>query len=145
MSKYSLKFKGPKSKSRAQQNFRDDVNINTIMAKARKTGLMPRRVGETFLDLSAGYSYQDILDRVMSIDDKFAQLPAKIRTRFDNDPGQMLAFLSDQSNHGEAIELGFFDRPEPEPEPEPKDKSKEPAEPAQPTKGRQEPAKPDAQ
>lgn len=123
MSKLIFDKDNPKSQSLTQQHFRDEVNINTIMARARKSGHLPQVLGARFLDVSQGFSYQDMVNRVLEIDELFFSLPAKVRNKFANNPEKIIAFLSDESNREEAIELGLFEKPKPEispkPEPEP--------------------------
>jgi len=48
-----------------------------------------------------------ILDRSIAARAAFMQQPAKIRSRFHNDPAEMYEFLSDPSNVEEAIALGL--------------------------------------
>lgn len=110
MSKYALKFKGARSKSRTQQNFRDDVNVNTIMRKARRTGVLPVKqpVENYFQDLIGYEDYHTSLNKIMAIDKLFAQLPAKCRNKFKNDPAEILTFLQDPKNKAEAQEIGLI-------------------------------------
>ena len=47
-------------------------------------------------------------------DEMFAELPAKIRGRFENNPQQFLDFCEDPDNEAEAIELGIANKPAPD-------------------------------
>lgn len=40
---------------------------------------------------------------------KFAELPSKIRERFDNNPGKLLEFVSNEKNYEEGVSLGIFE------------------------------------
>lgn len=111
MSKYALKFnpKDARSRSKTQQNFRDTVNVNTIMKKAHKTGVLPV-LGDIphFADYSNVTDYQDSLNKVMAIDVLFAELPSGVRTKFGNDPDAILKFLNDPKNDAEARKIGLI-------------------------------------
>ena len=96
---------------RTKQSFREECDINGIMARYNRTGLLPRsRLAGCYGDVSALTSYQDGLDLVGRIDDAFNALPAAVRSRFRNDPMSLLSFLSDPSNYHEAVQLGLIDK-----------------------------------
>lgn len=63
-------------------------------------------------DLTA--TYVDAISAINAVEEAFEDLPAAVRTRFDNDPLKMAAFLSDDNNASEAFALGLVNRP-PEP------------------------------
>ncbi|WNK13545.1 MAG: internal scaffolding protein [Microvirus sp.] len=99
------------------QSFKDDADINVIMARAEATGELPNpivhgnRVGE-FLDISnAPESYQDAWNIVHDAEARFLELPAKVRSRFANDPFSLLSFLQDPANLEEARSLGLVSAP----------------------------------
>lgn len=52
----------------------------------------------------------------MEAENSFNMLPSEIRNRFQNDPGQLIGYLSDEKNNEEAYKLGLKIRPKP-PEP----------------------------
>jgi len=49
-----------------------------------------------------------MLIRVQELQGQFAGLPAKLRKRFSNNPENMLRFLEDPKNAGEAVKLGLL-------------------------------------
>lgn len=104
--------------SMTKQSFADECDINKIMERYEKTGVMPegRRMYE-FGEAISEYSYQESMNAVIAADQMFSELPAKMRDRFGNDPLQLLKFLDDPDNKDEAIELGLLKRPPPPPEP----------------------------
>ncbi|AKI26890.1 internal scaffolding protein VP3 [Gokushovirinae Bog8989_22] len=55
-------------------------------------------------------SYQECLNRVISIDQTFDSLPSAVRAKFRNDPGALITFLSNPDNRDEAISLGLLDK-----------------------------------
>lgn len=104
-----LMFKGPRSKSLTQQQFKNSVNINTIMAKAKKTGVLPVRTNQPYFgDFSIVTNYKEMLDKVLAIDELFMQLPSKVRNKFANNPEEILTFLQDPKNEDEAREIGLL-------------------------------------
>lgn len=109
--KVTLKFdkNNPKSKSRTQQQFRKDADINTIMAKYLKTGkvdhLNPRQ--PVYADFTNLGDFHQNMTLVAQAKQRFAELPSRIRERFQNDPGRLIKFLDNPANRKEAEELGL--------------------------------------
>lgn len=110
----SISFEHPEddlnhpSRSRTQQSFADECDINNIMARYEQTGLLPEnpfepRFGDTTM-LPAFHEAQNI---IATANETFAALPAKIRERFHNDPAQYLDFFSNDENFDEAVRLGL--------------------------------------
>lgn len=108
--------------SLTKQEFADDCDINVIMARYEKTGVIDhvnRRQPE-FGDFADMVDYQTALNIVNEADSRFSDLPASVRARFENDPRQLLAFVADPANRDEAMDLGLIERPaEPPPVVEP--------------------------
>lgn len=96
------------SVSMTKQSFRDECDINVIMARYQATGVLPVvQVKEgRFLDVPVD-DYQTAMFKVAEAKSMFAGLPAKVRDRFGNDPGKLLEFLQDDRNVAEARELGL--------------------------------------
>jgi len=95
--------------TKTQQNFKDECDINNIMAQYSKTGQFTHvtsRQGQ-YADFSNITDYQEMLDTVRYADQAFMTLPAQIRSRFGNDPGQLLAFVQDSKNYDEGVKLGL--------------------------------------
>ncbi len=96
-------------KGRTKQSFKDECDINLIMAKYQKTGALAH-----FNKFSASYGFATSEDfasamRTVTIaQDMFDGLPSSIRNRFANDPSQFLEFVQEADNRAEAIELGLF-------------------------------------
>lgn len=96
--------------SRTKQSFKQECDINTIMARYRSTGVLPDMALAAqgrFLDVT-GFDYQDAMNTVATAQSLFQELPAEIRHRFKNDPGEFLAFTSDASNREEMARMGLL-------------------------------------
>lgn len=118
MGKCALVFNpdDPSSRSRTKQSFAKEADINNIMMRASKTGLLvdPSVVSNrrpNFGDFSDVGDFQSIVNRIRSVEGAFMMLSAKIRSKFDNDAGKLLDFVADPVNAKEAQELGLLPVP----------------------------------
>lgn len=94
---------------RTKQAFKDEADINKMIARFDRTGLLDNvnvKQG-VYADVSELRDYKSALDVVSSANSLFAELPALIRERFENDPAQLIEFLDDPKNVDEAVELGL--------------------------------------
>ena len=104
--------------SLAQQHFKDECDINNILRQFNITGLLPEStLSPRYGDFSGITDYHTALNAVISAESEFERLPAQIRARFDNDPEQLINFISDENNRAEAEKLGLVDRKASENEP----------------------------
>ncbi len=95
----------------AQQHFKEECDINTILQKFSITGILPEApLSPRYGDFSGIGDYHTALNRVMAAQEEFESLPAQIRARFDNDPAKLIDFLDDESNRTEAENLGLVER-----------------------------------
>lgn len=100
--------------SMAQQHFKDECDINQIMARYQRTGILTENPGSSrplFGDFSNVSDFQSAQNAILDVHESFMSLPSSIRARFDNDPGLLLDFLSDEVNRNEAISLGLVNPP----------------------------------
>lgn len=104
----------------AKQSFQAECDINTIMQKYQKTGLIDhvQKFQGSYGDFTSVADYQLSLNQVLDAQRAFDDLPSSIRARFNNNPGSMLAFLEDPANQEESVRLGLREPPRP---PEPKE------------------------
>lgn len=97
--------------SLAQQHYKDECDINTILERFSITGLLPDSpLSPRYGDFSGIGDYHTALNRVIAAQDEFEALPAQIRARFDNDPAQLIEFLQNENNRSEAEELGLVEK-----------------------------------
>jgi phage internal scaffolding protein len=94
--------------SLAQQHFKEECDINTILERFNITGMLPQSsLSPRYGDFTGIGDYHTALNRVIAAQDEFEALPAPLRARFDNDPAKLIEFLNDESNRPEAEELGL--------------------------------------
>ena len=97
--------------SLAQQHFKEECDINTILQKFNITGLLPEQtLSPLYGDFSGIGDYHTALNRVIAAQEEFDALPAQIRARFDNDPANLIEFLENSENRPEAEELGLVEK-----------------------------------
>jgi len=102
--------KDPGGPSRTKQSFKDECDINHIMAKYEKTRLIEHvnRFAGDYGDYLDVQDYHTSVNQVLAAQEAFNSLPARIRSRFGNDPAAFLDFIGDESNRDEAREMGLL-------------------------------------
>jgi len=96
--------------SLAQQQFKDETDINNILRQFNITGQLPDTpLSPKYGDFSGISDYKTALDRVIAADEEFMSLPATLRARFDNDAANLIEFLENDQNRSEAEKLGLVD------------------------------------
>lgn len=91
------------------QSFKDECDINTIMARYQSTGELPVLNGTEaqWLDVTE-MDFQTHMDFMIQAQEMFDALPSDVRDRFGNDPGAFLGFCSDAENHKELAKMGLL-------------------------------------
>lgn len=98
--------------TKAQQQFKEETDINTIAKNFGITGRLPQCVRmPSFEDFSDVVDYQTALNAARRAAQSFMEMPAEVRLRFQNDPQQFLAFCSNDANRDEAVKLGLIPSP----------------------------------
>jgi len=97
------------TEGRTKQSFKAECDINTIMARYMKTGLLDhvRQGVAQYLDVT-GADFQDAQNLVAGAQSMFHALPSHIRTKFDNNPRDFLAFMENPANAEEARKMGLL-------------------------------------
>jgi phage internal scaffolding protein len=95
--------------TKAQQQFKEDSDINVIVNRFGLTGELPTNVRmPTYEDFTGVVNdFHTAANAVRAAEEAFAAMPADVRTRFSNDPGRFVDFCSDESNRPEAEKLGL--------------------------------------
>lgn len=92
-----------------QQNFKDECDINNIMARYAKTGILPDNLNPAmpqYLD-ATGFDFSIAMNLVAEATSSFAQLPADVRSDFNHDPALFLDFVADPANGPKLAEMGL--------------------------------------
>jgi len=99
--------------SLTKQEFTKDCDINEVVRRMKLGEIqLPEPLGPEFYG-----AVQDLVDLKTALNytleyqEYFDQMPAEMRAKFNNDPGEMFAFASKAKNYDEAVELGIFKRP----------------------------------
>ena len=138
MRKHAIKFTQP---SLTQQHSKDQVDINNIMARYIKTGVLDHvaKYQPQYRDNNAT-DYQESMNIVIKADEMFSELPAQARKHFDNDPAAFLDFVQDPANHDKLHELGLTENPPLVPQPKTTETKNSPPSPVQKTETKSETA-----
>ncbi len=91
----------------AVQSEKESSNINVIMSRYARTGVMPVVSRQAMYGEIDSLDFKDALDVVRAGEHAFSQLSSKVRRRFNNDPAEYLSFLEDPNNLAEAEFLGI--------------------------------------
>lgn len=100
--------------TRAQQQFKEDTDINTLVERYHLTGEIPQNIRvplpPEFIEAT---DYQQAQNLLIEADQAFMAMPANVRKEFDNDPARFLEFVHDDRNRDRAQQLGIVNLPEP--------------------------------
>lgn len=101
---------------RTKQSFKDECDINKIMARYIATGVLDfvTKHQPQYGDVT-GLDFMNAQLIVAEARTMFEELPAEVRNRFDNDPAQFLDFVGDDKNREEARKLGLLKPEAPRP------------------------------
>jgi phage internal scaffolding protein len=94
--------------SLTQQQFKEESDINTIVDRFMKSGVLPTPVNmPQYLDSEGVFDFQTAMNYVRQADENFMRMDAKVRARFNNSPQEFLEFFANPDNVDEAIRLGL--------------------------------------
>ena len=104
------------SPSLTQQQFKDECDINKIMDRYLRTGVLSdplqNRGTPKYGDYADIGDYMDHMNKVVEANEMFEALPASIRKRFNNNPGELIDFVMNDDNRAEAEFLGLIEKKE---------------------------------
>jgi len=102
-----------KSPGRTRQDDLESSKIGNIVKRYLKTRELPVTGREAFFaDVSSMPDYQTAFGILEAGANAFKQLPAEVKTRFDNDPAKFLDFTNDAGNRDEMVTMGLLDAPD---------------------------------
>lgn len=108
----------PVEENRTVQSEKDNCDVNLIVARAVAGGFVDQIFQKPFwgdVDIVGVPDFHTAQNLIAQATERFMALPPKIRARFENDPGQLLAFMDDSRNYEEAVSLGLIPPKQEEP------------------------------
>lgn len=92
----------------AQQSFKEECDINTILRKFSVTGELPDNVRvPQYGEFEESFDFMSAMNVVRAAEEAFAAMPSDVRERFNNDPARFVEFANDSSNYDEALKMGL--------------------------------------
>lgn len=95
--------------SLTKQSFRDECDINVIMGRYLRTGVLDfvSKHQPQYMD-TTGMDFQRAMLVVAESQTMFNDLPSNIRTQFENNPAKFLDFCHDPKNLPEMAKMGLL-------------------------------------
>lgn len=93
--------------SKVQEQFAYDCDINNIVAGMTSPLPMREPISDEVKKFTPD-AYEQALYTKAAAESAFMELPSKTRTFFENDPKNMLEFISKPENQAKCIELGLM-------------------------------------
>lgn len=95
----------------AKQEFKDECDINTIIDRFGLGYDMPENPKTPqYGDFTNINDYHSAMNATAKAREAFHELPAEIRSKFDNDPGKYVDFCLDENNLNEMKEMGLLNQ-----------------------------------
>jgi len=92
----------------AQQSFKDECDINTIVRRFGLTGTMPQGiVPPTYATFEGIFDFHSAMNAIAEARESFDAMPADVRAKFLNDPQKFVEFCSDPKNLDEMRDMGL--------------------------------------
>lgn len=96
--------------SRTKQEFADECDVNKLMKRYERTGLLPQynldRQAQ-YLDLTEIPDFHTAMQMLVEADHAFMRLPANVRREFDNSASDFVEFAQKPENIGKLREWGL--------------------------------------
>lgn len=95
--------------SLTRQEFADECDINTLMERYEKSGVISHvnRAQPVYMDMTVMPDLREALDLMRDATLAFNSLPAKVRREFDNDPQQFVDYAQNPDNIERMREWGL--------------------------------------
>ena len=97
--------------SLTEQSHKEGCDINNIITAATSNPMLladPAPDRKVFRDFSSGDNYLELQNQLCEAQSTFNELPADLREYFDNDPANVVDFVSDPNHALEAHEMGLI-------------------------------------
>ncbi len=101
---------------RTKQSFAEESNINIIMKRYEKTGMLDHLNAHRgdYGDFIGASDYHTSMNLIREAGEMFMEIPAGVRARFGNDPAEFLEFVQDPDNLEEMVKMGLATKNETE-------------------------------
>lgn len=103
----------PEGENMTKQSFKDECDINLIMARYQETGFLPDNLNPAqpqYID-ATGFDFDLAMNLVAEATSSFNLLPVEVRNEFNHDPGAFLDFVADPANGPRLREMGLVSDP----------------------------------
>lgn len=107
------------TESKVQQNLQSQTDINQVVGRYKKTGLLQSTINRSLQPQSGPVfgvypfeDFQDAYNHIQQVKQDFMKLPGRVRARFDNNPANVVRFVDNPANAVEAIKMGLFKMPD---------------------------------
>lgn len=91
------------------QSFSEETDIDHIIKKYGASAFdLNYKMSGRYEDVTYVQDYQSSLNQVQAAKDRFMTMPAAIRSKFDNDPGRFLDFVSKEENLSAMADMGLL-------------------------------------
>lgn len=98
----------PRGESMAKQSFKDSVDINNILKKYNKTGVIEHLSSHApEYRFATALTFTEAQQTVAKAQTMFNELPAAARARFNNNPAQFLEYFENYEDTEEAADELF--------------------------------------
>ena len=96
----------------AKQEFKQDCDLNHIIARMTKTGQVPAHIRQGQYVQQGPTDLHQAMNIVAEAKSMFQEVPSEIRREFDHDPIKFLEFVNNPDNAEKASQLGIGLAPE---------------------------------
>jgi phage internal scaffolding protein len=104
---------GDGKKCRVKPSFKEKCDINKIMERYEKTGVITHvnQKEPQYGDFTGLTDLTEAMEKVRRAEEGFLALPAALRARFNNDPTELIGFIENLSEEqvSEAQDLGLIE------------------------------------
>lgn len=91
------------------QDAKEETDINVIVRRFGLTGTMPQNLRlPTYGDFTDVDDYHSAANAIALANESFEKIPAEVRARFNNSPGEFVDFCSNPANREEMLRLGLL-------------------------------------
>lgn len=95
--------------SLTQQHQAGETDINFIVKRFSQTGVLPQTALAPLYGDFEALTFHEAQNKIRAAQEAFNAIPAEIRARFNNDPGEFIDFASKEENYDELVRLKLAD------------------------------------